>query len=141
IKDKKIPSSKGWYELLSKDISFNTSFPDKKKERFYAEISLLLSAGTDMKTALELIVDETEKEKDRKLLETIKNDIIEGYTFSDKIKKTGKFTEYEYYSLKVGEESSRVDIVLTDLARFYKRKIEQKRKLSSTLSYPIVLLL
>lgn len=125
---------------LNQDISFTTGFPDKKKERFYSEISLLLSAGTDIKTALELIVDETEKEKDRKLLAGIKDDIINGNSFSEAMQKTGKFTEYEYYSLKVGEESSRVGIVLEDLATFFKRKIDQKRKLSSALSYPIVLL-
>ncbi len=132
----------GWglSEILSQDISFNKNFPDKKKEQFYAEISLLLSAGTDIKTALELIVDETEKEKDRFLLEGIKNDIINGLSFSEALKKTNKFTDYEYYSLKVGEETSRVDIVLTDLAKFFKQKVEQKRKISSTLSYPIFLL-
>lgn len=127
--------------LLNQDISFNRNFPDKKKEQFYSEISLLLSAGTDIKTALELIVDETEKEKDRKLLEGIKDDIINGLSFSEALQKTGKFTEYEYYSLKVGEETSRVDIVLTDLATYFKRKIEQKRKISSALSYPILLLI
>jgi type IV pilus assembly protein PilC len=126
--------------LLSQDISFNKNFPDKKKEQFYSEISLLLSAGTDIKTALELIVEETEKEKDRKLLEEIKDDIINGLSFSEALKKTTKFTDYEYYSLKVGEETSRVDLVLNDLAVYFKRKIEQKRKVSSTLSYPIFLL-
>lgn len=141
VKNTTVSSTKRWLEILNKDLSFNTNFPDKKKERFYAEISLLLTAGTDMKTALELIVDETDKEKDRKLLETIKDDIINGSSFSEALKSSGKFTEYEYYSLKVGEESSRVDLVLNDLANFYKRRIEQKRKLSSTLSYPIVLIL
>ncbi|MGE0562529.1 MAG: type II secretion system F family protein [Flavobacteriales bacterium] len=126
--------------ILNQDISFSTNFPDKKKEQFYSEISLLLSAGTDMKTALELIVDETEKEKDKKLLEGIKNDIINGLSFSEALQKTGRFTDYEFYSIKVGEESSRVDIVLNDLATYFKRKIDQKRKLSSALSYPIVLL-
>ncbi|MCW8896588.1 MAG: type II secretion system F family protein [Flavobacteriales bacterium] len=128
-------------QLLNQDISFSKSYPDKKKEQFYSEISLLLSAGTDIKTALELIVEETEKDKDKKLLEGIKNDIINGASFSEALQHTGKFTEYEYYSLKVGEESSRVDLVLTDLATFFKRKIDQKRKLSGALSYPIVLLL
>jgi len=137
---KKKASEKSIFEILNQDISFNNSYPDKKKEQFYAEISLLLSAGTDMKTALELVVDETENEKDKKLLLTIKNDIINGLSFSEALQKSGKFTEYEYYSLKVGEETARVDIVLIDLAKFFKRKIEQKRKISSALSYPIVLL-
>ncbi len=132
---------KSIFALLNQDISFNKSFPDKKKEQFYAEISLLLSAGTDIKTALELIVEETEKEKDRKLLEGIKDDIINGLSFSEALQQTGKFTEYEYYSLKVGEETSRVDVVLTDLAQFFKQKVDQKRKISSALSYPIILLL
>ncbi|OFY93710.1 MAG: hypothetical protein A3K10_17210 [Bacteroidetes bacterium RIFCSPLOWO2_12_FULL_31_6] len=139
--EKKKPDKKSIMALLNQDINFNKSFPDKKKEQFYSEISLLLSAGTDIKTALELIVDETEKEKDRLLLQTIKDDIINGLSFSEALYKTGKFTEYEYYSLKVGEETSRVDIVLSDLAIFFKRKVDQKRKVSSALSYPAVLLL
>ena len=139
-KKKKADDKQSFATILSQDISFNKNFPDKKKEQFYAEISLLLSAGTDIKTALELIVDETEKDKDRMLLEGIKNDIINGLSFSEAIKKTEKFTEYEYYSLKVGEETSRIDVVLTDLAGFFKRKVEQKRKVSSALSYPIFLL-
>ncbi|MBI2281697.1 MAG: type II secretion system F family protein [Bacteroidetes bacterium] len=132
--------SKSILAILNQDISFNSNFPDKKKEQFYSEISLLLAAGTDIKTALELIVDETEKEKDKKLLEGIKNDIINGLSFSEALQKTGKFTDYEFYSIKVGEESSRVDVVLSDLSIYFKRKIDQKRKLSSALSYPIVLL-
>ena len=139
-KKKKADDKQSFATILSQDISFNKNFPDKKKEQFYAEISLLLSAGTDIKTALELIVDETEKDKDRMLLEGIKNDIINGLSFSEAIKKTEKFTEYEYYSLKVGEETSRIDVVLTDLAGFFKRKVEQKRKITSALSYPIFLL-
>jgi len=80
-------------QLLNQDISFSKSYPDKKKEQFYSEISLLLSAGTDIKTALELIVEETEKDKDKKLLESIKNDIINGASFSEALQHTGKFTE------------------------------------------------
>lgn len=126
-------------DFLRKDISFSSKFPDKKKEQFYSEISLLLSAGTDIKTALELIVDETEKDKDRELLTTIKDDIISGLSFSEALNKTGKFTEYEYYSLRVGEESSQVNLVLNNLSNFFKRKVDQKRKLSSALAYPLIL--
>lgn len=141
IKHKKEVSEKrSVLALLSQDISFNKNFPDKKKEQFYSEISLLLSAGTDIKTALELIVDETGKEKDKELIKGIKDDIINGLSFSEALQKTEKFTEYEYYTLKVGEETSRVDLVLTDLSNFFKRQIEQKRKVSSALSYPIFLL-
>jgi type IV pilus assembly protein PilC len=136
----KVKGTSSLMDFLRKDISFNSKFPDKKKEQFYSEISLLLSAGTDIKTALELIVDETDKDKDRELLTSIKDDIISGLSFSEALHKTGKFTEYEYYSLKVGEESSQVDKVLNSLSNFFKRKVDQKRKLSSALAYPIILI-
>lgn len=133
-------STTGIFEFLTRDISFNKKYPDKKKEQFYGEISLLLNAGTDIKTALELIVEETEKAKDKRLLEQIKDDIINGMSFSEALEKTQQFSDYEFYSLKVGEESSRVHEVLADLASFFKNKVEQKRKLTSTLSYPVILL-
>ena len=43
-------------ELLSRDIRlFGSGWQDKKKERFYSELSLLLGSGLDLKTAMELI--------------------------------------------------------------------------------------
>ncbi len=128
-------------ELLNRDITlFKKKLSDKKKERFYSELSILLSAGIDIKTALELVVEQTTKPADKKLFSLIKETVINGDTLSHAIEKSGQFTPYEYFSLKIGEESGKISEILDDLVKFYTGKIKLKRQVISALSYPIIVL-
>jgi len=126
-------------DFLNKDIKFfGSGFNDKKKARFNSELCILFSAGVDIRSALELIEEEQTKEKDKLLFSNIKESIISGSSLSKALEQTGLFTMYEYYSLQIGEESGRLTEVLTELSIFFSKKIQQKRQLTSALSYPAV---
>jgi type IV pilus assembly protein PilC len=128
--------------LLSKDINlFGNELKDKKKESFYSELTILLSSGIDIHTALDIIVDEQTKETDRNLFKAIKIDIVGGLGLADAIFKTGKFSSYEFYSLKIGEESGRLKDVLADLTTYFSKKIKQQRQLTSALTYPTLVII
>jgi len=127
--------------FLNRDISFgNRELSDKKKEYLYLELSSLLQAGVDLKTGFELIQADQEKEKDKVLFASIQQFILTGTTFSQALQQTGKFSMYEVYSLQIGEETGKLIEVLKDLAKFYKGKIKQSRKIISSLTYPIIVL-
>lgn len=135
----KAGSQKSAFDFLNKDIKlFGAGFNDKKKERFYSELYILFSAGVDIRSALELIEEEQTKEKERILFSSIKESIIAGNSLSKALQETGLFTMYEYYSLQIGEESGRLTEVLSELSNFFTKKIQQKRQLTSALSYPTV---
>jgi type IV pilus assembly protein PilC len=128
-------------DLLNKDISFGKrELSDKKKEYLYLELSSLLQAGIDLKTSFELVTADQEKEKDKTLFTTIQQAILTGTTFSQALQQTGKFSLYEVYSLQIGEETGKLIEVLKDLAKFYKGKIKQNRKIISSLTYPVIVL-
>jgi type IV pilus assembly protein PilC len=128
-------------EILNRDIKlFGSTLSDKKKEEFYLELHILLTAGVDIKTTLELVANEQVKERDKELINTIKNNVINGSTLSASIRTTGQFTSYEYYSLQIGEESGKINLVLKELATFYQKKIKQRRQVVSALTYPAIVL-
>lgn len=130
---------KSAFDFLNRDIKlFGSPFNDKKKERFYSELFILFSAGVDIRSALELIEDEQPKEKDRLLFSSIKESVIAGNSLSKALQQTGLFSLYEFYSLQIGEESGRLTEVLAELSTFFTKKIQQKRQLTSALSYPAV---
>jgi type IV pilus assembly protein PilC len=141
--DKTKPASAPRLDFLNKEISLfsNRKFQDKVKEKFYGELSVLLSAGLDIRSALELLITEVEKEREKAVLRSILDAIISGATLPEALLKTEMFTPYEYYSLKIGEESGRMKDVLTDLSKYYSKKIKQKRKVRSALSYPVIVMI
>lgn len=128
--------------FLNKDIQLfgSNSFGDKQKERFYADLNVLFSAGVDLGGALQLVVDETTKKNEKELFTTLRDKVIMGTSLSDAMKASDKFSGYEYYSVKIGEETGRLPEVLHQLNLFFTRKIAQKRKVTSALSYPVIVL-
>ncbi len=135
-------NDKGAFDFLNKDIKFfGSSFSDRKKERFYSELSILFTSGIDIRSAIELIEEEQAKEKDKILFSNIKESIVSGASLSNAVEKTGMFSAYEYYSIQIGEESGRLIEVLQELSEFFAKKIQQKRQLTSALSYPAIVFL
>ncbi len=129
-------------DLLKKEITlFGNSFSNKKKEIFYTEMYVLLQAGLELKDALDLIVKEYKNEKDIQLFNAIIDDLISGKNFSEALRNQNKFSNYECYSIQIGEKTGTIDKVIEELSNFYKRKNEQKRTIMNALSYPIIILL
>ena len=127
--------------FMNKDISFGSKeLSDKKKESLYLELSSLLQAGINLKSSFELITADQQKDKDKELYKNIQDAVLKGVTFSQALHQTGKFSMYEVYSLQIGEETGKIIEVLHDLAKFYQNKIKQRRKITSALTYPCVVL-
>lgn len=128
--------------FFSKDIKlFSKGFNDRKKEKFYSELSILINAGIDLKSAFEIIIDQIDQINDKKLIELVKQKVLAGDSLSNAMEASGKFSPYEFYSIRIGEESGKLTNVLKDLGLYFAGKIQQKRLFLNALSYPIVVLL
>jgi len=140
-KPSKADEGGGLLAFMNKDISFGSKeLSDKKKEYLYLELSSLLQAGINLKSSFELIMADQQKEKDKELYKSIQDAVLKGVTFSQALQQTGKFSLYEVFSLQIGEETGKIIEVLQDLAKFYHNKIKQRRKITSALTYPCVVL-
>ncbi len=127
--------------LLNKDISFGSkNLNDKKKANFYNDLSILLSSGIDLRTTLDLMCEEVTKKEEKVIYTSIRDKVLNGAGLSEALEQTGKFSMYEYYSIKIGEETGCLANVLKDLVGYYAKKIEQKRKMTSAFSYPAFVL-
>lgn len=128
-------------DLLKKEIIlFGVSFNNTKKQVFYQELSVLLMAGITIKEALTLIIESLKKINDKELVQKILDKVINGKSFSQSLSESKIFTEYEYYSIKIGEETGTVSKVCKDLKLFFERKNDQKRIIIAALTYPSIVL-
>src|SRR5690606_6602591 len=113
---------------------------DRKKEEFYLEFSTLLLSGIDIRTAFDLILVDQKKGKDADTFTSIRNEVVKGATLSTAIEQSGKFSNYEFQSVRIGEATGKLGEVLRELALYYKSKIAQRRKIISALTYPVIVL-
>jgi type IV pilus assembly protein PilC len=129
----------GLLAFLNKDIKlFSSKLSDQRKEWIYQQLAVLLDANVELKTCLELIEQEAVKEKD--IIKSIRLSIMEGQSLADAFQQTGKFTQYEIQSLKIGEASGQLHQIFISLAQFYQGQVKINRQIISILSYPLVIL-
>lgn len=142
--NKKTPQSKkssSIENLLKKEISlFGDSFNNKKKQAFYQELAILLKAGVSFKEGLSLIVESLKKNTDKELIQSILNQVVNGKPFSEALAASKSFTEYEYYSIQIGEETGTTAQICNELGHFFERKNDQKRIIVAALTYPSIVL-
>lgn len=58
------------------------------------ELSILLAAGVDIKSALEIITAEQRKEKDKQLFQNIQDQVLKGSSLSEAMENAGVFSSY-----------------------------------------------
>ena len=127
--------------FLKKEITFfKNTFSNKIKEDFYTELGVLLKAGVSLKEGLELIENSQKKKQNKDVLNKIVQDVVSGQSLSDALSSNNQFTSYEYYSIKIGEETGTLARVSEQLGDFFARKNEQRRNLISALTYPVIIL-
>lgn len=141
VRNDQANSEKDWLNnLLQKEITFGKSFGNKKKENFYSELAVLLKAGIQLKDAIALIQGNQKKEKQIAIFSEIGSELIAGQSFFEVLRDKPEFSEYEYYSIKIGEETGTLPRIVEELGKFYERKNEQRRSLMNALTYPIIIL-
>ena len=127
--------------FLQKEINlFSTSFSNRAKEDVFTELSVLLKAGIQLKEALELMKDSLKKKQHQDTMTSLSEAIIQGQSLSEAINAQESFSTYDYYSLKIGEETGTLAQVTEQLGSFYARKNEQRRELINALTYPMIIL-
>jgi type IV pilus assembly protein PilC len=132
----------------STDINFlrreiNISFLSDKnqlKNKFFSEMSVLLSSGMDLVKTLEIIGAGLKKQKEKKIIDFLLLKIVNGNSLSASLLKSSAFSDYDSWSVRIGEESGNLIAVLTELSEYYERKINQTRHIRGALTYPIMVL-
>lgn len=128
--------------LGKKDIQLFKSFGDKYKERFFAETGMLLSSGVDLHTTLQICTDShSRKDKLTDIYTGILATVSKGDGLAAAMEATGKFNNFDCYSVLIGENTGELSTVFTKLTNYYTKKNAQRRKTLSALSYPLVVLI
>ena len=130
----------GATRFFQKEFSFSKKLKAKDKESLFKDFATLLGAGVDFKTALDILANQQKKQFIKDLILQIKEEVITGRSFHEALEASGQFSPYEYYSVKIGEETKKLDTVLLELHRYFKRQLKLRKQIISVITYPAFVL-
>jgi general secretion pathway protein F len=107
---------------------------------FTRQLSTLLHAGVTLVEALTALVDQTEKERLKRIISDVKSRVNEGSSLADALAEHGRTFGNLYINMvRAGEASGALDAVLARLADFTEGQAKLRQKVVGTLIYPVIM--
>jgi len=128
---------------FSFDISFSKTVPSKELSKLLLTLGLYTKASIPLINAIKLTKNQLENSKLIKFLDKIEKDIKEGKSFYSAIEtqKIVNIPPYIVNSIKVGEESGKLPVVLIEMSKFLKDEDKLFSKTKQALIYPLFIII
>lgn len=132
-----MPASKdvqhSWFKRL-----FERKMEVKDKILFTRQLSVLLKSGVPLLQAIELLVEHFEGRL-RSVVISLKDDIKEGLSFAEALKKFPKDFDNIYVQLvRAGEASGKLEVILDRLTEYAERRAAIRKRIRSALTGPVI---
>ncbi len=129
-------------KIASKFPVLGRLFDQLDLARFSRTLSTLLKSGVPILDSIKVSVQTLTQTKYSKLGGTFEDEIKKGHSLSDAIAiGEGIFPGLMTQSIRAGEKSGSLEIVLTELADFYEQEIEHSLKNFTSILEPVLMLL
>jgi type II secretory pathway component PulF len=112
----------------------------EERQQIFESFSMLLSSGTDVLTAFNVIREEIENSRMAKILDRMGEEIESGGKLSQVLRNSGLIDDREFALLKIGEESGRISQNIDLISKQEIRDREFRSRIKSATLYPIIVL-
>lgn len=143
----KLLRGKNYYPLyvkpLNKALNFDLGdlgkIPIKDVSIFCRQFSFILTAGISIVKAMEIISDQVDNRKLKKILLDVHENVQKGSSFSAAMKEhQGDLPLMLVNMISVGEASGTLDRIMLRMADYYENEYKLRQKVKSAMTYPIV---
>ena len=147
LKDKKLLPSE--LSEVSQTAATKKSGPRRRQARvnnfdlslLLQQQAILIESGLPLEDALRMTIEQAETEKQRRMLQSWRSEIIEGRSFSEALRRSPyKIPESIIAGISVGEESGHLHKVLMRLAEDLESSAENRKTISRAMIYPATLI-
>lgn len=121
-------------------FSRRRSFSQKSVILLTQQLSSLLNAGMPLDRALTILIDVTDDEPSKALMERVQEKVRGGSTLADALETQGVFSRFYLNMIRAGEAGGALETVLKRLSEFLERSQALRETVASALIYPLILL-
>ncbi|HAD22909.1 type IV pilus assembly protein PilC [Kandleria vitulina] len=105
---------------------------------FTNQLSLTLHAGISIFEGISIMRDDINETNH--FIHSIYKDMDNGKSFSEALQNTEMFPDYTISMINIGEETGRLEEILTRLSKHYQRLHENNENINAALSYPMIMI-
>lgn len=130
---------------LYKETRFNVDLAEFRKVTlkdiyiFCREFSYIVTAGIGILKALEMLNEQTENPRLKKIIEGVSDSVQKGESLSNSMKKYKEFPHMLINMIAVGEASGTMDEIMLRMANYYNNEYKQQQKVKQALTYPTII--
>ena len=129
-----------WSGLLNLNINLGSSITATDKIFLTKYLALMLKAGTNLFSALDILISDFKKPAIRSLLTEIKSNLEKGRPFYITFANYPKhFSSIFINLIKAGEISGNLELTFENLSVMLEKEEDLKRRIRSALIYPVLL--
>lgn len=107
---------------------------------FAEQMSMILRSGISTTEGLSIMIEDSENDAERTLLGIISEEMNQSGRFHTSLKVSEVFPAYMLQMVQIGEETGRLDEVMTSLATHYAREEGLAQSMKSALTYPLIMI-
>lgn len=128
--------------ILHKELSIGAKVKTQDFVIYTRQFATLIRAGVSIVESTRILADQTKSKPLKKALNNVEEDVRSGLTFSDAAAKyPNVFPAVFVNMIRAGEATGNLDTSLDRLAMSLEKQYAIKKKVQSTLTYPIILLI
>ncbi|WP_342577135.1 type II secretion system F family protein [Psychrobacillus sp. FSL K6-2843] len=127
--------------ILHKELSLGGKVKNEHFVIYARQFATLIRAGVSILESTKILADQTSSKPLKKGLRDVEEDVRSGLSFSEAAAKYPKvFPALFVNMIRAGEATGNLDESLERLAFSYEKQFNLKKKVQSTLAYPVILL-
>ncbi|MGE7978676.1 type II secretion system F family protein [Psychrobacillus sp. NPDC093200] len=127
--------------ILHKELSLGGKVKNEHFVIYARQFATLIRAGVSILESTKILADQTSSKPLKKSLKDVEEDVRSGLSFSEAAAKYPKvFPALFVNMIRAGEATGNLDESLERLAFSYEKQFNLKKKVQSTLAYPVILL-
>lgn len=103
---------------------------------FFMQLSLMLKAGILLVDSVAMLAQDSSSSREQEILNRIHQVLEEGRPLYEALNRAGCFPEHALRMVQVGEETGRLEQVMTALYQHYRQEHELRQSLRQAVAYP-----
>lgn len=105
------------------------------------QLATLLNAGLPLEEVLAAAAEQTEKQRTKGLILSVRSKVLEGYSLAAALGDFPQaFSNLYCSTVSAGEKSGHLDVVLQRLADYTEKQYEMRQKIMHALIYPVIMI-